>query len=74
MRIPKVTRVQRHDLPNRWVKCSSVMCVYNVEGGFCDTPQINKGNGDAACHRESNRALLSRLQECSTPSSPGDQT
>ena len=36
-------------------------CVYRAEGSVCDEPQINKGNGDAACHRLGNRDLLDRL-------------
>ncbi len=57
-----VTRVQSSDLPSTWSQCATKRyCVYNV-GGLCDDPRNNKGNSDAACHTESNRSLLSRLQ------------
>jgi len=62
MKVPNVTRVQRGDLPNRPVRCASWHCCYLRAGQYCDTPQINKGNGDAACHHETNRSLLARLQ------------
>lgn len=35
-------------------------CVYN-DKRFCDSPQVNKGNSDAACFRVSNKSILAFL-------------
>lgn len=55
-----MTRLQRHHLPGTPSPCPKVGCVYNVEG-VCDQPQVNKGNGDAKCHRWTNRRVLEML-------------
>ena len=53
-------RVQRYQLPNVATPCPKSMCAYNTEG-ICDDPRINKGNGDAACHRTPNKDVLKML-------------
>lgn len=55
-------RVSRRSLPSTPRVCTLAnACVYR-KGGLCDEPQINKGNGDAACHRASNKDVLKWLQ------------
>lgn len=61
-----MTRVQKWELPSPAV-CPIMDCVYNKQGG-CDEPCINKGNGDAKCHKWSNRRLLIYI----TPSTDQD--
>lgn len=62
MELPRgMTRLQRYHLPTTWTQCGTRNCVYNT-GGLCEDPRINKGNGDAKCHKESNRFLLARLE------------
>jgi hypothetical protein len=65
-----VIRVSRSWLPKGIVGCDSYDCVYQMAAGAglgaagrCNDPQICKGNSDAKCHRESNRALLARLED-----------
>ena len=36
-------------------------CVYSADG-ICDNPKLNKGNGDARCHRFGNKQLLEILE------------
>jgi hypothetical protein len=36
-------------------------CVYRDAQGVCDEPQINKGNGDSACHKMLNKDLKPHL-------------
>lgn len=55
-------RVSKRALPNTPRQCCVAQpCVYRVNGQ-CDEPQINKGNGDAACHRFNNKDLLLQLK------------
>lgn len=53
-------RYQQSDLPREPTHCPRSECVYCVDG-ICDEPSINKGNGDAKCHRASNLAVLVML-------------
>lgn len=53
-------RVSRGQLPSKPTPCRKP-CVYS-EGGICSEPQINKGNGDAYCHRISNKHVLAWLR------------
>ena len=56
-----MTRMQSGDLPGIPTLCGLERpCVYRVEG-ICSDPRINKGNGDAACHRMGNRAIYAKL-------------
>lgn len=56
-----VTRVSLRMLPSTPRRCPiDGGCVYKVDG-ICDNPSINKGNGDALCHRLSNRFMLKAL-------------
>jgi len=59
--VMSVTRVSIYALPKNNATCDvKAECVYRV-GDICDEPRINKGNGDAACHRMSNKVLLPLL-------------
>lgn len=53
-------RVSIYEIPNGPCQCTSTGCVY-LRKGVCDTPQTNKGNSDALCHKENNKDLLHRL-------------
>lgn len=55
-----MSRVSIYDIPRTPCQCEKTGCVY-LKAGVCDNPQINKGNSDAKCHRENNKALLQRL-------------
>jgi hypothetical protein len=69
--IPRgVIRVSRRWLQTGIVGCDTYACVYQMAAGAgqgaagrCSDPQTAKGNYDAKCHRESNRALLARLED-----------
>ena len=57
-------RVSKYALPCAPTKCVvGGYCVYRDEQGVCDEPRINKGNGDAKCHRMGNAELLKYLGE-----------
>jgi hypothetical protein len=57
-----MTRMQARDLPRGPTLCNlEKPCVYR-ENGICDMPWINKGNGDAACHKMGNRAIYEKLE------------
>jgi hypothetical protein len=56
-------RIQKRNIPSELVKCNLWGCAYNSILGFCDDPRINKGNSDAACHRMSNKRLLTHLTQ-----------
>ena len=47
-------------LPNCYVGCTRVECVYCVSG-ICPTPFICKGNSDAMCHELPNYKVLTWL-------------
>ena len=53
-------RVQLGDLGCEPRTCPKAGCVYNL-AGMCDEPSINKGNGDASCHRMNNKDVLAML-------------
>ena len=53
-------RISLHSLPNSPTPCPKGHCIYN-EAGICDSPQINKGNSDAACFRMSNKSVITFL-------------
>lgn len=55
-------RIQEHHLPAIPTQCMKTTCVYAVDG-ICDEPRINKGNGDAECHRLSNKRVLQILTD-----------
>lgn len=56
-----MSRVSRRSLPMTPRRCELAnACVYRKDG-ICDEPQINKGNGDAACHRMNNKDVLAAL-------------
>lgn len=42
------------------MSCPQHECVYN-KAGFCDEPRINRGNGDALCHKMSVSKVLEML-------------
>ena len=55
-------RTRRSALPSSRTRCPLAdRCVYGRDDGYCDDPQINKGNSDAACHRIPNRDMLERF-------------
>lgn len=55
-------RVSLLDLPSYPSPCGlEKPCAYRQDG-YCDDPRINKGNGDAACHRMLNRDVLAMLR------------
>lgn len=60
-------RLQRSDLPQP-AFCPLTRCVYNL-GTTCLEPRVNKGNSDAACHKMSNRELLTHIRKLS-PNEP----
>ena len=47
-------------LPESPRRCTQQQCVYN-EGGVCDDPRINRGNGDAVCHRVTPHRVISEF-------------
>ena len=53
-------RLGRFDIPDMPTECRMNSCVY-CENGNCDTPRINKGNGDAKCHSWGIRKLLTSM-------------
>jgi hypothetical protein len=55
------SRFQKHHLPRKPVRCPILSCVYN-EQGMCDDCFINKGNGDATCHKWTNKRVLELVQ------------
>lgn len=56
-----MSRVSKRSLPNTPRRCTlAYACVYRKDG-ICDEPQINKGNGDAGCHRANNKDVLAAL-------------
>ena len=59
-RLYGVSRLQLYHLPCTSTHCPKEACVYNVAGS-CDEPCINKGNGDAQCHKMSNKAVINML-------------
>lgn len=50
------------DLPAAPAPCNVADCVYQAYGS-CDNPRINRGNGDARCHRMAVPRLLKILQD-----------
>lgn len=57
-----MTRIQASDLPRVATGCYlDKPCVYRAEG-ICDSPWINKGNSDSACHKMSNKAIYEKLE------------
>ncbi len=50
-------RITLSSLPSSQTPCPKDHCIYN-EAGCCDSPQINKGNSDAACFRMGNKSVL----------------
>ena len=69
-----MSRVSKRMLPGMPRFCTlAVQCVYRVNG-ICDEPQINKGNGDAACHRMNNKDVLAALKPLAeVPKEPGKE-
>jgi hypothetical protein len=58
-------RVQWYEIPRTPRPCvygAARNCVY-CENGICEDPQISKGNGDAKCHRLSNKEVVKMLKE-----------
>lgn len=55
------SRLQLHQIPNAPTQCIKGECVYN-RSGTCPEPRTNKGNGDAECHRKTNKTLLAWLR------------
>lgn len=60
--------ITKHSIPDRPMICIEEDCVYcegymKGDGGTCDTPWINRGNGDALCHRVRPREVLTWLTE-----------
>lgn len=64
MNLPQgYTRIGKSWLPRRPMLCNlTVECVYR-EKGVCNHPNVNSGNGDAACHRMSTRKVMQALEE-----------
>jgi len=55
-------RVSIREIPSCPMFCwVSRLCVYRSTK-ICDDPRLNKGNGDAACHRMNNKDLLPLLR------------
>jgi hypothetical protein len=54
-------RVSTLQLPRVPTPCPKT-CIYATEG-MCDEPRINKGNGDAYCHKRNNKDVLAWLNE-----------
>lgn len=53
-----VSRVQMTALPSGPAPCPLLAhCVYRDADWMCDSPQTNKGNGDARCHSVSNAQM-----------------
>lgn len=63
---------QRLWMPRTPHRCPK-QCVYAV-AGVCDDPRINKGNGDAYCHRRGNREVLSWLVQIAAADGSTQQT
>lgn len=55
-----MSRVSIYRIPRHEMWCPKEECVYN-KSGLCDEPRINKGNGDAECHKMNNKDLLVML-------------
>ena len=56
-------RIGKSWLPRRSVRCNLVVeCVYK-EQGVCNNPNVNSGNGDAACHKMSARKVMQAIEE-----------
>lgn len=63
MPVSAARRVTARDLPNSPRRCPQA-CVYSVKG-ICSDPNLNRGNGDAACHETSPRTILGWLERVS---------
>lgn len=55
-------RVSAGFLPREPSHCPQDSCVYNAKG-VCDDPRTNRGNSDAACHKQRVAKLLDSLSE-----------
>ena len=53
-------RLSKYNVPLHEMACPRHDCVYN-KAGFCDEPRINRGNGDAECHKMSVKDVLAML-------------
>lgn len=53
-------RITIHSLPSTPTPCPKSHCIYNM-AGFCDDPQANKTNNDAACFRMSSKSVIAFL-------------
>ena len=53
--------MSKYSIPEHEMWCPRHDCVYN-SAGLCDEPRINRGNGDAECHRMSVKDVLQMLE------------
>jgi hypothetical protein len=51
-------------LPDETVRCRKT-CIY-AQGGFCNTPNVNRGNSDAYCHERPLLEVLTWLAQDAT--------
>jgi hypothetical protein len=64
-----MSRITEDQLPLMAEPCIKKDCVYNDGhdapggsfAGMCDSPQINRGNSDAKCHKTTPRTVLKWL-------------